>query len=116
MSAVRGRLVQRATIERNMTPDADGYGNARPAAWGTLYAALACYYWQPAGGGEQQGERNVRIYTHQMLVPAGTAVTEADRVNGIVDRRGVSVNAAVFNITAVVRKPDHLLLTLEVVY
>ena len=110
----RSRFTHRALIERNLTPGEDAYGNAQAATWGTLYAAEPCYYYQPpTGRGEQAGERNLNAYADQLLVPLACDVLEADRVNGITDRRGANVCASVFNVIAIVRKPDHLLLTME---
>jgi hypothetical protein len=111
---MRQKLTMRALIERNLTPGLDAYGNALEATWGTLYAAQACYYYQPAARrAEQAGARNLNAYADQLLVPLACDVLEADRINGITDRRGLNVCASVFNVIAIVRKPDHLLLTLE---
>lgn len=113
--AARDRMTHRARIERS-SAGRDQYGNQLPATWAVHLAAQPCYYWQPSvGRAETEGERNYRAYGHQMLVPLGTDVRESDRVNGIVDRRGYSVSADVFGIIAIVRKPDHLLLTLETI-
>jgi hypothetical protein len=114
---VRNRMVHRALVQRDptaATPDA--YGNAQAATWVTHIAAQPCYYWQPSGQrGETQGERNFLVYGHQVLMPLGVDITAADRINGIADRNAGVVSADVFGITAIVRKPDHLLLTLEVI-
>jgi hypothetical protein len=109
----RSRMTHRCTVERNGSPGPDGYGNARPSEWGVHISAQPCYYSQPAARGEVQGERNVNLYVHQVLVPLGVDVTTADRINGVSDRRGLSVAAGPFNITAIRRLPDHLLLSLE---
>ena len=61
------------------------------------------------------GERNADIYSHRMIVPRGTDITEEDRVNGIADRKGTVITAGVFDIKQIVRKPNHLLLVLEAV-
>lgn len=108
-------MVHRARFERSST-GRDGYGNELPKTWTAHLAAQPCYYWQPSvGRAEFEGERNYRAYGHQMVVPLGTDVRESDRVNGIVDRRGNCVSADLFGIIAIVRKPDHLLLSLETV-
>ncbi len=108
-------MTHRALVQRPTTT-VDAYNNAQPPTWSTLHAELACYYWQPATGqGEQQGVRNVRLYGHQMLVPLGTDITESDRIVGVVDRRGYAVSADTFGIVAIVRKADHVLLSLEVI-
>ena len=111
--STRSRMVHRCLIERRLSTALDAYGNEQPATWDIHSRSQPCYYWQPPGRGEQVGPVNVNVYVHQLLLPLGTDVTEADRINGIYDRAGQPVAARVFNIKAVVRKPDHLLLTLE---
>lgn len=114
---VRFRMTHRAAVERNVIANTqDTYGNEQVAIWVTHISAQPCYYWQPAAmRAESQGERNVLVYGHQVLMPLGTDITEADRINGIYDRCGRVVSADVFGITGIARKPDHLLLTLEVI-
>ena len=114
---VRFRMTHRALVERNVTAATqDTYGNEQAATWVTHISAQPCYYWQPATmRAESQGERNVLVYGHQVVMPLDTDITEADRINGISDRCGRVVSADVFGITGIARKPDHLLLTLEVI-
>lgn len=112
--STRNRMVQRALVQR-ATYTTDAYGQPVPT-WATHIAAQPCYFWEPTGQrGEIVGERNADIYSHRLLVPLTTDVTEEDRISGVVDRRARTVTASVFNVTQVVRKPDHLLLVLEVV-
>jgi hypothetical protein len=113
--SIRQRMVHRALVER-ATYTTDAYGQPVPT-WATQVASQPCYFWEPSSSqrGEQMGERNADIYSHRLVVPQGTDITEEDRVNGVTDRRGTVITAALFNITQVVRKPDHLLLVLEVV-
>ena len=111
---IRSRMTHRCTIERNQTVALDANGNEQAAVWATHIADQPCYYYHSRRWvAEQQGERNVRVYGHQALLPLGTDVDEADRINGISDRRGTIVAGGAFNIAAIVRKPDHLLLRLE---
>lgn len=114
---VRHRMTHRALVQRNTTAATpDTYGNAQAATWVTQISAQPCYYWQPSGQrAETQGERNFLAYGHQVVMPLGVDITEADRINGITDRNAGVVSADVFGITAIVRKPDHLLLALEVI-
>jgi hypothetical protein len=110
------RLVHRALIERNRTLAADAYGQPAEPTWYAHIVIQRCYFWEPsAQRGEQIGERNADLYSHRLLLPLTVDVTEEDRVNGIRDRRGRTINAGVFAIQQIVRKPDHLLLVLEAV-
>jgi len=114
--SIRQRMVHRATIERDGNLVADAYGQPDAPVWYAHVTGQACYFWEPsAQRGEIAGERNADIYAHRLLLPLAVDVTEEDRVNGVTDRRGQTITAAVFNITQIVRKPDHLLLVLETV-
>lgn len=112
--SIRQWMVHRALVER-ATYTTDAYGQPVPT-WATHVASQPCYFWEPwAQRGEQMGERNADIYSHRMVVPKGTDITEEDRVNGVADRMGTVITAALFDIKQVVRKPNHLLLVLEAV-
>ncbi len=114
MNASRGQMTQRALVER-ATYTTDAYGQAVPT-WATHIAAQACYYWEPSAQvGTITGARNADSYSHRLLVPLDTDITEEDRINGIADRRATVITARVFRITQLVRKREHLLLVLEVV-
>jgi hypothetical protein len=110
-------MTMRCTISRNMTAAFDAYGNEQAADYGEHIASQPCYWYQSSSfrGGEQVGERNLVVYTKQLLVPLGADITEADRITDIRDRQGRSLTAEVFNIKEIVRKPDHLLLGMEAV-
>ncbi|HSV29703.1 MAG TPA: hypothetical protein VLL76_09085, partial [Candidatus Omnitrophota bacterium] len=84
--------------------------------WRQHVAEQPCYYYEPrAQRGEiADGQKVAIAYAHQVMVPAGVDVTEADRIHGITDRRGASIAGHAFGITRIVRRRDHLLLTLEV--
>jgi hypothetical protein len=75
----------------------------------------ACYVYQPKMGGEIQGDRNVNIYTWQMLTPLSILITEQDQVRNVTDRLGNEITSHTFNVIQIVRKPRHYILTLEVV-
>jgi hypothetical protein len=112
--SIRQQMVHRALVER-ATYTTDAYGQPVPT-WATQVASQACYFWEPsAQRGEQMGERNADIYSHRLVVPQGTDITEEDRVNGVTDRKGTVITEALFDIKQIVRKPDHLLLVLETV-
>ena len=78
-------------------------------------AQQPCYLYQPRMGGEIQGKRNVDIYTWRMHTPRNVDITEQDQVRNVTDRVGAEITSHVFNIIQVVRKPQHWILTLEVV-
>lgn len=110
----RSRMVHRACVER-ATAGVDGYGNALPVEWVTHIASLPAYYWQLKTGGERIGEINAISYTQQLLVPWSTDIHESDRINGIKGRLGDYLTEEVFNVIAIVFRPDHLLITMVVV-
>lgn len=113
--SIYSKFTHRADIER-LSSGVDDYGNALPATYAAHIAAQPCYWWQPQiGPGENQGERNYNIYGAQMLTPWGTDICESDRVNGVKDRRGDYLTDETFAVVSIAYKPDHLLVTLEVV-
>ncbi len=114
--SLRAQMTHRVLVERDGNAgQTDAYNNPQAPSWATHIAAQPCYYYEPAAQrGEQQGERNVNLYTHQVLMPLGVDITEADRINGVVDRRGTVITDKLLNVVAVVRRRDHLLVTLAV--
>jgi hypothetical protein len=114
--SIRQWMVQRTNIERNGNLAPDAYGQPDAPTWYPHLVQQSCYFWEPSSQrGEQMGERNADIYSHRMVVPKGTDITEEDRVNGVADRTGTVITTGVFDIKQIVRKPNHLLLVLEAV-
>ena len=114
--STRQRMVHRTTIERNGNLAPDAYGQPDAPAWYPHITGQSCYFWEPSSQrGEQMNERNADIYSHRLLLPLGTDITEEDRINGVTDRHGATISDGVFDIKQIVRKPDHLRLVLEAV-
>lgn len=114
----RSRMTHRALVERNTSTGVDGYNQPLPPTWETHITAQPCYLFTPSAGapGEILDEdKGAVVGGHRLLVPLGTDVTEGDRINGVTDRRGQTVNANLFNVRLVIRKPDHRLLLLETI-
>lgn len=115
MSA-RQRMTHRVIVERNGNLAPDAYGQSDAPTWYPHLTGQAGYFWEPSSQrGEQIAARNADIYSHRLLLPLGVDVTEEDRINGVTDRRGETISNGTFDIKQIVRKPDHLLLVLEVV-
>jgi hypothetical protein len=114
--SVRSRMVHRADIWRDANlGNEDAWNNPVAPSPALLTASQPCYLYQPRMGGEQQGDRNVNIYTWQMLAPSDIAVTEKDQIRNVRTRIGDEITSHVFNIIQIVRKPQHKILTLEAV-
>lgn len=92
----------------------DDYNNPVAPDYQLYTEAQACYVYQPRLGGEQQGKRNVNIYTWQMLAPLSILITEQDQVRNVTNRVGAEITSHAFNVIQMVRKPFHWILTLEV--
>lgn len=115
---VRSRMTHRAVVERNTSTGVDDHNQPLPPTWTTHIAAQACYLYTPSGGapGEILDEdKGAVVGGHRLLVPLSADITEGDRINGVTDRRGQTVNASKFNVRLVIRKPDHKLLLLETI-
>lgn len=113
---IRRRMTHRAAIYRT-TETKDAWGAPKKGTPEVHIASQPCYWYQPFlrsyGAGEQQGQRNVNIYTYQLMVPLGTDITERDQVQGVVDRRGTALTSATMEVIQVARHKTHLILTLE---
>lgn len=97
-----------------MVTPVDAYGDAPTPSWTTHIASLACFFYVGTGGAEQARQRGTVVFEQlRMLVPKGTDITEQDRINGIVDRRGTSIYAGALNIESVTPAHSHLELRLE---
>lgn len=98
----------RCRIERNVQAAADPYGHPAPPDWQVLHAALPCWLSSTAKREVADGDKVAAVEDLRVLVPAGTDVTERDRVNGVVDRLGNTVDGRVMQIDGVVRRQGHL--------
>lgn len=114
-TAVRARMVHRATVERNTQTDTNPHGHRGPAEWEPVGDPIACFLYYGSKPRESvQVERTVIVEPTMLIAPIGTDVTERDRINTVTDRAGVVVLAGVHNIRAVrnVRR-SHVEIVLE---
>lgn len=109
MSA-RSRMTMRATIERNGA-GANALGSPGPPDWAT-HATVACYAW--LGTGRDNFGAPIPFVNRgaRAIVPAGTDVTEADRIATIKDRRGTEIFGAM-DIESVEIRSGHIELGLK---
>lgn len=108
-------MVHRALVERNSATALGTVGEELPAVWATHIAEMPCFLYTPRGGEKVRDMGVIVAESPKMLVPWGTDITEADRINGVSDRRGGSYRSGVFRISSVVEVHDHLELQLEAV-
>ncbi len=114
--SVISRMRHRADIWRDANlGETDPHGGPVAADFQLYAASQVCYIYQPRLGGEIQGDRNVNIYTWQMLIPQGVDITEQDQVRNVTNRVGTEITSHTFNIIQIVRKPFHWISTLEAV-
>lgn len=72
-----------ATIERYTAGAADGYGQPSAGAWAVIDDGVECFY--SAGNAQLSGGEHGGIITSvghpaQVTLPAGTSITEQDRI------------------------------------
>lgn len=119
MSA-RSRMTQRTNVERLAAApappgDQDEWGGQPlPSAgtWNVLTADLPVWSWSSVEK-ETMAEKIAVVEDLRAIVPKGTDITEADRLNGIRDRNGNVLRAGVLMIEAVVNRRSHLELVLR---
>ena len=114
---VENRMTHRALVERDTAATRDGYGSKSKPAYASHIAALRCFFYRERGAGSSvESERTrgtVLIDNLRIMVPLGTDITEADRVNGITEVDGTVVESGFMAVTAVTNAHDHLEVRLE---
>lgn len=106
-------MTHRALVQRNTTSTTDDLGQPSAPAWSTHIASLACWFWQTAER-EVVGDKAAIVGDMKMIVPRGTDITEADRINGITSKNGITtIRSGVLLIEAVIPRRDHLELMLR---
>lgn len=109
----RSRMTQRALVQRHTSPGFDDSGNPLPGTWATHLAAVPCWLY---GSTEREAvtEETTAVVTDlKAMMPLSAAITEQDRIAGIVDRRGTTVHDGLLGIETILRKRTHLQLTLS---
>ncbi len=114
---VENRMTHRALVERDGTTARDGYGAKQTPSWASHIASQRCFFYRERGasGGEER-ERSrgtVQLDALRIMVPLGTDITAADRINGITERDGTVVEAGYMSVTAVTTAHNHLEVRLE---
>lgn len=104
----------RCTIQRQVTAGEDPYGAPVASGWQAV-ASPACAFGQASDAENLTPPRDSLRQVYQLALPFGTDVTEADQVVNVTAQDGTLRAAGPLAITAIVRAPTHLLLTLEAV-
>lgn len=114
--AVDRWFVHRARIERNRATGTDPYGHPLPSVWTEHITTLPCFFYERSGPGETTaGGKTAVVVMPEMLVADDADVTEGDRVNGITDRLGRTIDDSLMDIKAVLPRATHKRVLLEVV-
>jgi len=109
----RSRMTMRATVQRNVPAGTDGFGGPGAAVWGAHIASLACWAYTGREREIIDGDKTVVLADHKMMVPLGTDITEDDRVTAIKDRLAVDIIGNTMRIHSVIRRTDHIQVSLE---
>lgn len=120
LDSMRDTVVETMTmtclVERDGATGGDVDGQPNAPEWETHIAAQECYGWSPSLNRqvEEQGpDKTVRYQTIYLKVPVDADITERDRIHGITNELGESVNANILQIREVRRRPTHTLLICE---
>lgn len=113
----RSRMTQRAYVERASSAGVDDYGNPLPNSWAAHIAVLPCWLYGSTEREAVSEEATAVVANLKAMVPLSAEITELDRFGGsqpaIVDRRGEVIEPGVLGIETILRKRDHLQLTLS---
>lgn len=114
MSLVASRLAlrQRCTIERDMAVTDDAWGQPGTPDWQVHLTDVPCRAWADAGREQTDEQRIAVVVDRRVIVPAGTDVTERDRLASVTER-GSEFFDGPMAIEAVLRRRDHLELVVE---
>lgn len=115
-SSVRRRMTHRVVIERDTTTARNPHGGKSTPTWSEHLPALPCFFYREKRSSSEESERTRGTIHHDMLrllVPLGTDITEADRLNGVTERDGTVIEAGPMNITSVLHSHTHLELRVE---
>ena len=109
----RSRMTHRALVERGTSPGVDDYDNPQPAEWATHIAALPCFLYGSTEREAVTDERTAVVSDLKLMVPLSADVTEQDRINQIVDRRGTVIEPGTLHVEEVLYRRSHRLVTLS---
>jgi len=110
MSA-RQRMTMRAHLERSAGVAVDSYGHTEPE----VYAALSttpCWCWVDREETVHDGASSHLVTRLKAIVPLGTDVNPSDKIDRVEDRRLSDDLFGACWIDAVIRRRDHLELTM----
>jgi len=105
-------MTMRAVVER-ASYALDPWGLPGLPTWNSHIASLACYSWANTGKEIIDGDKTAVMTDRRMIVPLGTDIVEDDRITDVEDRLGVSIFPHLMRIEAVLRREDHIELTIE---
>ena len=109
-------MTHRALVERNTTTTRTAYGGKNVPTWSSHIPSMPCFFYREGRSASEQAERSRGTILHDMLrllVPLGTDITEADRINGVTKRDGTVIEGGPMRITSVLNSHTHLELRVE---
>lgn len=109
----RSRMTQRALVER-LTPGPVGdSGNPGAPTWATHLAEMPCWLYGSTEREAVTDETTAVVTDLKMLAPLKADVREDDRIAGVKDRLGTTIEAGILGIETVEHKRSHKELTLS---
>jgi hypothetical protein len=110
-------MIHRVTIERDTQSATNAHGHKGAPSFTTHLADQPCFLYVAALGRAGREaiavDRSIAVRSYALLLPKGVDVIERDRVNGVVDRRGVVLLSGAMNIRAVTQHHGHVEVELE---
>ncbi len=114
MSLARLSMTNRVDVQRdaNYSGSADTWGNDSPANWQAHLTSLPCRFWFDGVQTVVDGIKSTEVTTRKLIVPAGTDITEDDRIVSVKNRLGVELADGPMRIDSVGHRSGHIVLTL----
>lgn len=114
MSLARLSMTNRCDVQRdaNYGQSEDAWGNDDPASWQSHLTSLPCRFWFDGTETVIDGVKGTEVTTRKLIVPAGTDITEDDRIVSVKDRLGVELADGPMRIDSVGHRSGHIVVTL----
>ena len=91
----------------------DAHNNPLPPDYREHIAECPCYVWQKQAEGLIEDRHNVIVYLWMMMAPLGTDINERDRIDQVTMRDDETITTDTLFVEQVMRRKDHLLITLR---
>lgn len=101
-------MTMRATLQENTASGVDELNQPVPPSWSDLPVPVPCRVWSSSRQEIVDGDKQVTVETITGLFPFSSAISEANRIGQVADRRGVVLFGGPLQVQTVQRRDDFL--------